>query len=131
LRVEPKLITRTFPKTTECAMDQHAIIIADAGGVIRLWSAGAAALFAHQAAQAVGSKLDLVVPPEFRDAHWNGFGHAMVTGSANGEGTFFDAPVLCGSGEVKTFRGQLHVLRDESRTPIGAMAIFTTPRSGE
>src|SRR5262245_62334979 len=48
-------------------MDQHAIIIADAGGVIQLWSAGAAALFGYQAADAVGKKLDLVVPPELRE----------------------------------------------------------------
>jgi PAS domain S-box-containing protein len=108
-------------------MDQHAIIIADAGGVIRLWSSGAAALFGYPAADAVGKKLDLVVPQDFRGAHWKGFGHAMESGSANGEGTFFDAPVLCSGGAVKTFRGQLHVLRGENNAAIGAMAIFTAP----
>ena len=108
-------------------MDQHAIIIADASGVIQLWSAGAAALFGHQATDAVGKKLDLVVPPELREAHWHGFGHAMESGIASDEGAFFDAPALCNSGEVKTLRGQLHVLRDENRMAIGAMAIFTSP----
>jgi len=111
----------------EFEMDQHAIIIADAGGVIQLWSAGAAALFGYQAADAVGKKLDLVVPPELREAHWHGFGHAMESGIASGEGTFFDAPTLCSSGEVKTLRGQLHVLRNENKMAIGAMAIFTSP----
>ena len=108
-------------------MDQHAIIIADTKGVIQLWSAGAAALFGHLATEAVGKKLDLVVPPDLREAHWHGFGHAMKTGVAGGEGTFFDAPALSSSGDVKTLRGQLHVLRDENKTPIGAMAIFTSP----
>ncbi len=107
-------------------MDQHAIVVADAGGVIQLWSAGAAALFGYQAADAVGKKLDLVVPPELRDAHWHGFRHAMESGMVGGEGTFFDIPGWCSSGEVKTMRGQLHVLRDESRKAIGAMAIFTS-----
>jgi len=45
---------------------------------------------------------------------------------ANADGTFFDAPVLCSSGEIRTFRGQLHVLRNESKKAIGAMAIFTS-----
>jgi PAS domain S-box-containing protein len=108
-------------------MDQHAIIIADAGGVIQLWSAGASSLFGYPAADAIGKKLDLVVPQDLREGHWHGFGHAMKTGEANGEGTFFDAPALCSSGEVKTLRGQLHVLRDENRIAIGAMAIFTSP----
>jgi PAS domain S-box-containing protein len=105
-------------------MEQHAIIIADTNGVIQLWNAGAASLFGYLVEDAVGKKLDLVVPESFRSAHWSGFGHAMSTGSANGEGTFFDAPVLCSSGETKTFRGQLHVLRNENKKAIGAMAIF-------
>ena len=107
-------------------MDHHAIIIADASGVIQLWSAGASALFGYPATDAVGKKLDLVVPEDLREAHWHGFGHAMKTGVANGEGTFFDAPALCSSGEVKTLRGQLHVLRGEDKVAIGAMAIFTS-----
>ena len=80
-------------------MNQHAIIIADADGVIRLWSAGAAALFGYAAADAAGQKLDLVVPPEFRSAHWKGFGHAMKTGSANGEGTRVIVEVPRAAGE--------------------------------
>jgi PAS domain S-box-containing protein len=107
-------------------MDKHAIVIADSSGVIQLWSAGAAALFGYPIQDAVGKKLDLVVPDDFRNAHWAGFGHAMSTAKANTDGTFFDAPVLCSDGETKTFRGQLHVLRNENREPIGAMAIFTS-----
>ncbi len=107
-------------------MEKHAIIIADASGVIQLWNDGAAALFGYPVKDAVGRKLDLVVPETFRSMHWTGFGHAMSTGKANGEGTLFDAPVLCSSGETKTFRGQLHVLRNEDKKAIGAMAIFTS-----
>jgi PAS domain S-box-containing protein len=106
-------------------MNQHAIVIADTTGVIQLWSPGATALFGYPATEAVGKKLDLVVPDQFREAHWTGFGHAMKTASTQAEGVFFDAPVLCGSGETKTFRGQLHVLRNEDKAAIGAMAIFT------
>jgi hypothetical protein len=51
----------------------------------------------------------------------------MSRGNANGEGQFFDIPGLCRTGEVKTFRVQLHLLRDERKTAIGAMAIFTSP----
>ena len=50
----------------------------------------------------------------------------MSIGRAGGEGSFFDAPVLCSSGETRIFRGQLHVLRDEKEKAIGAMAIFTS-----
>ena len=110
-------------------MNQNAIVIADTDGVIQLWSAGAAALFGYPTNEAVGRKLDLIVPEQFRGQHWAGFGHAMATASAQAEGAFFDAPVLCSSGETKTFRGQLHVLRNEGKAAIGAMAIFTAPEA--
>ena len=106
-------------------MDQHAIIIANADGVIQFWSAGAVSLFGHAAIDAVGKKLDLVVPPDLREMHWKGFGHAMQTATMNGEGEFFDIPGLRSNGEVRPLRGQLRLLRDENRTAIGAMAIFT------
>jgi PAS domain S-box-containing protein len=108
-------------------VQDQAIVVADARGVIELWSNGAARLFGYSASEAVGQKLDLVVPPDLRDHHWNGFRAAMSRGAANGEGTFFDIPGLCRGGEIRTFRGQLHVLRNERQAAIGAMAIFTQP----
>jgi PAS domain S-box-containing protein len=108
-------------------MEQHAIIIANSSGVIQFWSAGAVSLFGHAAIDAVGKRLDLVVPPDLREMHWKGFGHAMETAGMNGEGTFFDIPGLCSDGQARTLRGQLHLLRDENKKAIGAMAIFTAP----
>jgi PAS domain S-box-containing protein len=108
-------------------MDQHAIVIADRDGVIRLWSEGAEKLLGHSAAEAVGQKLDLIVPHEFRAQHWTGFGKVMGGGPVGSAGQFFDLPVQCRCGETKTLRGQLHVLRNESSGAIGAMAIFTAP----
>jgi PAS domain S-box-containing protein len=111
-------------------MQDHAIVIADRNGVIQLWSNGAARLFGFPPSEAIGRKLDLMVPPPFRDGHWHGFTTAMTRGTANGEAAFFDAPVLCRDGEVRTFRGQLHVLRSEADGAIGAMAIFADSGTG-
>jgi PAS domain S-box-containing protein len=108
-------------------MDNHAIIIADRTGVIQFWSPGAAKLIGHSPQEAVGQKLDLVVPQALREQHWHGFHKAMATGVAGiPAGEFFDLPIQTRNGE-KTFRGQLHVLRDEDKSAIGAMAIFTLP----
>ena len=108
-------------------MDQHSIVIADTDGVIRLWNEGAARLIGHSATDAVGQKLDLIVPPDFRAQHWDGFGRVMGGGPFGAAGQFFDLPVRCRDGETKTLRGQLHVLRNEANDAIGAMAIFTAP----
>jgi len=106
-------------------MDQHAIVIADRSGVIKLWSEGAERLLGHSAAEAVGQKLDLIVPLDFRAQHWVGFSKVMDGGPVGSAGQFFDLPVQCRSGETRTLRGQLHVLRNEASHAIGAMAILT------
>ncbi|MBS0247516.1 MAG: PAS domain S-box protein [Proteobacteria bacterium] len=108
-------------------MDQHAIIIADQDGVIRLWSDGAERLIGHTAGYAVGQKLDLIVPEEFHAPHWAGFDKVMDGGPFGAAGQFFDLPVQCRDGTTKTLRGQLHVLRNEAGHAIGAMALFTAP----
>ena len=108
-------------------MDHHAIVVANRDGIIQLWSDGAARLIGHAAADAVGQKLDLIVPAEFREQHWHGFGKVMGGGPFGAAGQFFDLPVHCRDGATKTLRGQLHVLRNEASDAIGAMAIFTAP----
>jgi PAS domain S-box-containing protein len=81
-------------------MDDHAIVVADAAGVIQLWSRGAETLFGHTAQDAVGRTLDLVVPDDYREAHWIGFRRAMMSGAAGAEGQPFELPVNCASGVV-------------------------------
>ncbi|HEX5211466.1 MAG TPA: PAS domain S-box protein [Pseudolabrys sp.] len=108
-------------------MQDHAIVIADQNGVIQHWSEGASTLIGYSRDEAVGQRLDLVVPPDMREQHWHGFGNAMKGGAVNSAGVFFDLPVRCRGGETKTLRGQLHILRSESNGPIGAMAILTSP----
>ena len=57
-----------------------AVIFADTTGTIRRWNRAAGALFGYSAAQALGKKLDLIVPEHLRAAHWRGFEGAMTNG---------------------------------------------------
>lgn len=66
-------------------MEEHAIVIADPSGVIRFWSGGAETAFGHTADEAVGRTLDLIIPAEHREAHWNGFRRAIASGEASVE----------------------------------------------
>ena len=105
-------------------MDRHAIIVANPSGTIELWSTGAERLFGYSAAEAVGQKLDLVVPEDFRDQHWAGFHHAMSTGESKIAGQGFDIPIRRRSGELSQVRGILTLVRNAENSVIGAMAIF-------
>ena len=46
-----------------------AVILADATGTILGWNRAAAALFGHSPADALGKKLDLIIPEHLRAAH--------------------------------------------------------------
>lgn len=104
-------------------MDQHVLVIADMAGVIRHWSVGAETLIGYPASQAVGTTLDLIVPEEFRAAHWMGFRRAMEVGEAEIDGTTTELPVRCAHGGVEVFSVAVTLLRDPSRSVVGAMII--------
>ena len=108
-------------------MDDHALIIADRSGTIQWWSPGAERLFGYSREQATGQKLDLIVPPEYREHHWAGFNKAMSTGTAGAEAQPVELPVNCRGG-VQTFPGQFVLVRDSNKNVIGAMAIFQSAR---
>ncbi|MEJ0085214.1 MAG: PAS domain S-box protein [Pseudomonadota bacterium] len=57
-----------------------AVIYADDTGTIMRWNPAAATLFGYSAAEALGQKLDLIIPPELREAHWRGFDAATSSG---------------------------------------------------
>jgi PAS domain S-box-containing protein len=106
-------------------MDQTPIVIADADGVIRFWSAGATLAFGHAAALAVGRKLDLIVPEEVRDQHWTGFRRAMATGAAGVEGQPGPFTVRRADGQEEERIGTLTLLRRPDGRTIGAMVVFS------
>jgi PAS domain S-box-containing protein len=108
-------------------MENYAIVMADRIGTIQGWNRGAEALFGHRSVDAIGQALDLIVPEPFRDQHWNGFRHAMETGSAKLDGQSTEIPVKCADGSVTVFPGAFMLLRDAGRRVIGAMVIFGPP----
>jgi len=105
-------------------LDNHAVVIADASGVIRFWNAQAVETLGHAEAVALGSTLDLIVPEGFREAHWNGYRRAMASGAAASEGQPGPFPVLRADGEIAPVLGRLTLMRSAQGSAIGAMVAF-------
>jgi PAS domain S-box-containing protein len=57
-----------------------AVIYADVAGVIRYWNGAAERVFGHRSPDAVGHSLDLIIPEQFRAAHWAGYERAVAAG---------------------------------------------------
>src|SRR3989449_7360528 len=69
-----------------------AVIFADATGTIMRWNHAATALFGYSAAEALGQKLDLIIPDHLRAAHWRGFRAALTGGGLRAQGPPAPAP---------------------------------------
>jgi PAS domain S-box-containing protein len=105
-------------------MNDTAIVIADSTGVIRFWSVGAERAFGYSAGEAVGATLDLIVPAEYREAHWNGFRRAVASGAAALEGQPTPFLVRHAGGAVDTVAGTLTLVRRAEGRVIAAMVVF-------
>ena len=100
------------------------MVLADANGVIRLWSAGAERMFGFPTAEAVGQTLDLIVPPEYREAHWNGFHRAIAAGQTPAEGSVLSFPAQHATGEIIERRGRLTLVRRPQTGVVAAVMVF-------
>ncbi|MGA0601382.1 PAS domain-containing protein [Caulobacter sp. KR2-114] len=105
-------------------MHKHPALIADADGVIVFWNAAAERAFGHGAAAALGQTLDLIVPADFREAHWRGFRAAMQSGHAEVEGQATPFPAQQADGVIAERPGRLTLLRAPDGGAIGAMVVF-------
>ena len=129
MRLATRCQTRSFDsagsETTESEhMEGEVIVLADRLGVIRYWSSGAAAMFGYAADQAVGQPLDLIVPPEHREAHWKGFRRAMESGSAAAEGLAGPFPARHADGSIVTRTGRLSLVRQPRGNVVAALVVF-------
>ena len=107
------------------------IVVADTDGVITSWSAGAEHLLGHRAEDAVGRSLDLIVPPEHREAHWAGFHRAVSTGDCRLDRQATNLPLVHGDGGQRVVPGRFVFLVDPRDVVVGAMAIFAEPAGAE
>jgi PAS domain S-box-containing protein len=103
---------------------QDAIIFADRDGVIRLWNAGAEAIFGYRAEEAVGRTLDLIIPTQLRARHWAGYRQVMATGVTRYGREVLAVPALRKDGTRLSLEFTIILLRDAAGDLLGPAAIL-------
>src|SRR5205823_8055022 len=102
-----------------------AIVYADAGGVIRLWSKGAARIFGYAIEEALGASLDLIIPERLRARHWQGYGEVMKgRQSRYGAGDLLAVPALHKDGRQISVEFTILPLHDPSGALLGIAAFL-------
>jgi len=101
-----------------------AILVADKEGMIRFWNSGAAALFGHTAAAAVGQSLDLIIPENLRNRHWEGYWRVMASGETKYKTGLLAAPGLRKDGSRVSLEFSMVLLRDDTGALQGVASIM-------
>lgn len=102
-----------------------AVILGDAEGIIRLWNAGAEAIFGYTSAEAVGQSMDIIIPERLRGRHWEGYRRVMATGSSRyGAGDLLAVPAVRKDGSSISVEFTIQMLKDEAGRITGLVAIL-------
>jgi PAS domain S-box-containing protein len=80
-------------------------ITADSDGVIRHWGREAENVFGYTSGEALGRKVDLIIPPVLRTRHWRGFNKAIETGRLRRRDPTLKLPAVHKNGEIIPFGG--------------------------
>jgi PAS domain S-box-containing protein len=108
-----------------------AVIFADAEGAITLWNGGAAAIFGYSAEEALGQRLDLIIPEGLRARHWEGYERVMATGETRyGSGELLAVPAIRRDGTRISLEFSIAMQCDANGkvTGIGAILRDVTER---
>lgn len=111
-----------------------AVVYADAQGRILFWNKGAERIFGFTEAETVGQSLDIVIPQNLRERHWQGFGQTMRTGQSRyGAGDLLAVPALRKDGKRISIEFTVLPFRDGRGGIAGIAAVLrdVTPRFEE
>ena len=99
-----------------------AVIFAGTDGTIREWNASAEAIFGFSAAEAVGQSLDLIIPEEFRTAHWSAYEGALADRETKYKGRALPTRATRKDGETIYVELSFSIILDAGGDAIGALA---------
>jgi PAS domain S-box-containing protein len=101
-----------------------AVVVTDASGTIRYWNPAAEAMFGFSRAEAMGASLDIIIPENLRERHWDGFRRVMATGETEYAGRMLAVPALRSDGGRISVEFTVTLLRDEAGNVSGIGAIL-------
>jgi PAS domain S-box-containing protein len=102
----------------------EAILFADRDGAIRLWNAGAEAMFGWTAAEVLGRSLDIIIPERLRSRHWDAWSRTMETGVTRyGAKDLLAVPAIRKDGSTLSIEFSIQLLRDDDGSILGPVAI--------
>lgn len=91
-----------------------AVVVADAAGAVILWNPAAERMFGFTAEEALGRRMDMIIPERLRKRHWEGYDHSMATGTTRYGHDVLRVPAVNKAGEPMSIAFTVCMLHDEA-----------------
>lgn len=101
-----------------------AVVFSDREGIIRLWNSGAERMFGYSAQEALGRSLDLIIPENLRQRHWDGYYRVMESGASRYSIDLLSAPALRKDGTRISTEFSMSLVKDTAGRMLGVAAII-------
>lgn len=102
-----------------------AILATDRDGTIRFWNPGAARIFGFTREQALGCSLDIIIPANLRNRHWDGWNHALTQGQSRyGAGDLLSVPAMTADGHRISVEFTIVFMRASGGEITGVISIL-------
>ena len=99
-----------------------AVIFAGTDGLVAYWNAAAERIFGHTSAAAMGQSLDIIIPEQYREAHWTAFDRALGDGDTKYRGQSLATRSVRADGEKIYVELSFGIIKDAAGASIGAIA---------
>jgi PAS domain S-box-containing protein len=101
-----------------------AVLIADLEGRIVFWNDGATRLFGWPPEEAVGQRLDMIIPERLRERHWNGWAGVMETGTTKYGDQLLEVPAVRRDGRPMSIAFTVSLLTGPAGEMTGVAAVL-------
>ncbi len=110
-----------------------AVVVCDPQGRVVVWNAGAERIFGWTAAEAVGQRMDMIVPERLRKRHWDGYDQSMATGKTRYAHDLLRVPAVDKAGRAMSIAFTVFMLfgPDGKVTACGSVIRDETDRFAE
>ena len=119
-----------YPMATAIPYEQlieaigDAVILADAQGTIVFWNPAAERIFGFTRSEAVGRSLDLIIPEQLQQRHWEGYQKTMETGHTRYGNDLLRVPAVHKDGRALSIAFTVALLYSEERKVAGIAAVI-------
>ncbi len=98
------------------------VIFADREGNVAYWNAASERIFGFTSEEAMGQRLDIIIPEQFRVQHWTGFERALAAGETKYVGQALPTKALHKDGHDFYVELSFAIVKDGDGTVLGALA---------